>query len=110
MSFSSLYISGKYASNTSYKIFQAIKPIINLKQLLDPSHLKTLRESVERRAGCRFPSVTLDELNWLAGPVSSLVSHQSRLHKLQEDRTQLKLESKKGPSGTSMVMGKDRYP
>ena len=90
MSFSSLFVSGKYASHTVHKVFQAIKPIIDLKQLLQPAVLTGIKESLQRREGSPYLTVSTSDLLSIQEPLKKLIDLSHDIDILVQERDQLR--------------------
>lgn len=90
MSFSSLYVSGKYASHTKHQIFQAIKPLIDFSPLLQSATVAIMKENIRRRAGCRLLTVTSEDVDSIGHPLKALVSLKTEIGSLKEKRNSLR--------------------
>ena len=94
MSFSSLYISGKYASHTQHKIFQAIKPLIDFGALLDAGTLSAMKKNISRRSGNKFLSVTASDVDSILQPLQVLLSKNSDIENLKQEKSQMREDFK----------------
>lgn len=86
MSFSSLFVSGRYGSHTSHKIFAALKPILNLEGILSSKTSTQIEDSINRRHGCPALTVSIDSFRALREPLNSLLQVQREVENIKSQK------------------------
>lgn len=86
MSYSSLFVSGRYGSHTSHKIFAAIKPILNLEGIFSPQSTASIEDSINRRRGCPALTVSVDSFRALREPINRLLEAQRKIEDIKSQK------------------------
>lgn len=86
MSFSSLFVSGRYGSHTVHKIFSAIKPKIKLQTIFSPKCLSEIEDSINRRKGNPGLTFSFDSVKNAIEPAQQLLQVNDKIEKMKKLR------------------------